>query len=783
MMNGNRPVLATSLFLLILIGMMVPAAQVGAQTQTPDAACAADSLYLISPDAVHMIQQAVGRPGLVISWEDLDTGEATCYTLRNSEGLGFGVDVTGGFGDQVDRVLNFTTPDSGSIGHQINEPLVVNWQSSGHSSYGVLAGVLNLANNGGILRLDTAANQWGQVNGNLPMTWRNTNVVALAQGSQNFQVAAFTAGQSLDTNPTGLYLNSGSGWNRIAEDVFDGNVLVSCLAVSATDNNRIAVGTARSGLFITTDGGETFTQYQNELDPGAVSPPGTWTISAVNWDSGRLFTFVPNFGLFYTSNSGTSFTRSPLEIEENLDVDPGDRVIGPPNRVNDLVVNANNPDHILAALNFNGVFQSFDGGDSWSDMYGDLLVPDPDNAGAWSYSAYSVAVDPANSQVVVAGMVQKGLYRTADGGATWALVGDDMHVNISLNALRKFYLRPDPAVNGRLYCLEDNHKVLHSDDFGAVWDSSMVQPFLPSGLSLMVSRDGSGDLLMGSWGGGIYEPGSDLNLSESYTTTTSDYLRNLDLGLDINFEAGTVQAMDAFTLVCQTFQGWAVWRAPGFDPDNMTLLGLYDRVNPEACIEGYCGDDSYDLVPQCYVSKRAACFDFSTPDSVRFFDDEVYNGFSYHYAVSAFDYGNTATTSPQNNSNTMLFSPRWSGDELSPFMGDGNRVPIQINLGTADPKSGEEIYVYPNPLRRDTGIPGQEGGRMTFTNLPPDSRVRIFTTAGDDVNELLPETQVEGNMHWATTNRSGELVASGVYLYKVIMPEREDYWGRLVIIR
>ncbi len=38
-------------------------------------------------------------------------------------------------------------------------------------------------------------------------------------------------------------------------------------------------------------------------------------------------------------------------------------------------------------------------------------------------------------------------------------------------------------------------------------------------------------------------------------------------------------------------------------------------------------------------------------------------------------------------------------------------------------------------------------------------------------------------MHWNTLNDSGESIVSGVYLYKVEIPEKDDYWGRLVVIR
>lgn len=61
----------------------------------------------------------------------------------------------------------------------------------------------------------------------------------------------------------------------------------------------------------------------------------------------------------------------------------------------------------------------------------------------------------------------------------------------------------------------------------------------------------------------------------------------------MTFGAGAAAQATYSGVKAQTFQGWAVWRSSRPDPDNMTLVGLYDRVNPEDCIVGYCGDESY----------------------------------------------------------------------------------------------------------------------------------------------------------------------------------------------
>ena len=225
-----------------------------------------------------------------------------------------------------------------------------------------------------------------------------------------------------------------------------------------------------------------------------------------------------------------------------------------------------------------------------------------------------------------------------------------------------------------------------------------------------------------------------------------------------------------------------MWRGDVTAPDRMELIGLFDKSNPETCIEGYCGDESYNVLPNCYADKRAACFDFSDPETVVFFDDDVYEGFTYYYAVSTFDYGNISFSSPNSLTAEQLFSARYPGDELTIFEGDGNRVRFYVHQDAADPQEGLEIYAYPNPLRLDSGFTGAEGEDVRFKNLPPQSRVQVFTLDGDLVADLGPEHQNGDIIAWTTRNGS-ELLASGVYIYKVVMPEREDFYGKVVIIR
>ncbi len=759
----------------VVIGMWATAAL----GQTPVSTCGADSLYLFSPDQIEMKLATGGRSGLYLSWPDLNREAATCFALTDDEGLGFDVTATGGFGDRVDRQLLFSATENGAIGAAQAANLFVNWKTEGSSAYGRLTGVINVANNGGVWNWDGGAT-WTQANVGLPMTWRQANVVALARGAGDMMVAGFTRGSSLGSDPAGVYVFGAGTWTRVAADIFDANTLVTHVAVSPANNAHFAVGTATRGLFITHDGGQTFTQWTSALDPSR-DPQSTYRVSALEWNTEHLVAAVSLLGVAVSDDEGATFAAVDFSVPYDLDaltVTPSVPA------VEDFATDPANPDHLAAALLYHGCYESNDGGRTWHNLYGDLNVVDPDVRGMWVRMADNVEFVAGSPSTILLGVSQRGLYRTTNGGANWVLVATEPSVQPdAVASLQNFSIVNVPGQAGSLAVFEDGHGLLLSDDGGASWRFAASQPVIDSGL-VLARGAANGQLTLATWGGGIYQVGAALELSDTYTSDTSPLsLMELDLGLSVSFGPGAMTATDQFRVKAQTFQGWAVWRSLESDPDNMILIALYDRVNPEDCIEGFCGDDSYTVIPRCFAAKRAACFDFDTPDTVRFFDDEIYNSFGYYYAVTSFDYGNTALSTPENNTKTLVFSPRWVGDAGSPYPGEGNRAFIQVNEPAAAPSSGDEIYAFPNPVRAGAGFPGDEGERVTFTNLPAGSHIRVFTAAGDDVINLGSDLQVGGQINWNTDNRDGEDVAPGVYLYKVEMPERAAYWGRIVIIR
>ncbi|RLC20048.1 MAG: hypothetical protein DRH56_10655, partial [Deltaproteobacteria bacterium] len=217
-----------------------------ASAATPDAACAADSLYLISPETLDLRLESIGKRGVIVSWPNLDQSEATCFSLDGTDTLAFGVSVAGGFGDDVDRLIGFSTDNSGVVGAPNPGNITMSWQTLGGTVNGVLSGQINLTNNGGLWMYSQGA--WRQVNNGLPMVWPRTNVVDMARGSGDFMLGSFSGGISTTSDARGLFVYNGTNWERLAADIFDDDLLVSKVAISPTSNDHFAVGTEGEGV-------------------------------------------------------------------------------------------------------------------------------------------------------------------------------------------------------------------------------------------------------------------------------------------------------------------------------------------------------------------------------------------------------------------------------------------------------------------------------------------------------------------------------------------------------
>lgn len=149
-----------------------------------------------------------------------------------------------------------------------------------------------------------------------------------------------------------------------------------------------------------------------------------------------------------------------------------------------IAVSPTNPNVIYLGTAGGGVWRSFDGGANWiplSDRQLSLAIGEPG----------ALAIDPTNTNVIYAGTsgrlifrtfssitatftpVQAGIYKSADGGASWILLGSRIPANNSGNA-NQFagqqcnVIIVDPA-NGKIVYLASDNGIFISADGGQNW--------------------------------------------------------------------------------------------------------------------------------------------------------------------------------------------------------------------------------------------------------------------------------------------------------------------------
>ena len=375
-----------STVILLSICLLLCAVNATGQTANIDSLrtelCERDSLYLISPEDMEFVlsegQFGSLRFGLLIGWDNLPLEEATCFALRGEDTLTVDIVAEGGFGDSVDRLLRFTTIGSGEIGADQPDPLLLGWRNEGPSTYGNMAGFINLTNNGGVVGYDASGGgEWQKLNTGVPVSWRQVNVQDLAMANDGHMWASFTSGETPDTSPRGLYRHNGTGWSPVAEELFGTTRVVTAVAVEPSESDYIAVATLRDGFFVSTDGGANFTQWSTQLDPDLPIQPESFRATAIDWNGTRIMAAVRTMGLFVSTNNGLDFAENEsLRVPDDLDKLSPTPVIP---EIKQILTDPVDSSHVLVALRYHGVYESNDSGSSWQNLYGDLLVPDPED--------------------------------------------------------------------------------------------------------------------------------------------------------------------------------------------------------------------------------------------------------------------------------------------------------------------------------------------------------------------------------------------------------------------
>lgn len=104
-------------------------------------------------------------------------------------------------------------------------------------------------------------------------------------------------------------------------------------------------------------------------------------------------------------------------------------------------------------------------------------------------------------------------------------------------------------------------------------------------------------------------------------------------------------------------------------------------------------------------------------------------------------------------------------------------VNYNITLNASAGSQSDEVLVGPNPVRVDQA----EGGVVTFLNLPQEAIIEIFSSNGLQVATVEPGSSGQV-AQWFLSSNQGNIVGSGVYIYRVVSPEK-SVSGKIMVIR
>jgi photosystem II stability/assembly factor-like uncharacterized protein len=153
-----------------------------------------------------------------------------------------------------------------------------------------------------------------------------------------------------------------------------------------------------------------------------------------------------------------------------------------------------------------GLYRSEDDGENWvylSDLdrvTGNVPVIDWSviPTGLESPIVYDVDLDPADSELIYAAATPGGVYRSTDGGASWAQAAAGMDPNEPV-----FTVEPDPFRTGVIYASSTVSGVFVSTNHGNSWIPLSQGLEIRNIRGLSISGDGL-HIYAGSAGGGVY---------------------------------------------------------------------------------------------------------------------------------------------------------------------------------------------------------------------------------------------------------------------------------------
>ena len=377
--------------------------------------------------------------------------------------------------------------------------------------------------------------------------------------------------------------NGGVEWTPVFD--FNQSLSIGALAIDPNDPNTVYVGTGEAnasgdsypgnGLFRTTDGGLTWQylglEHSYYIARIAINPQNTQNIFVAA--TGLLFGKNPERGIYRTLDGGNTWERVLYISDSTAAIDV---VINP---VNPNIVYAamweriRRPNHRQAGGITSGIYKSTDGGTTWTQLTNGLPPNSP------TVGRIGLTISPSNPDVLYAIYADHpgyfmGLYKTVNGGSSWFSVGSGLSQLFSSYGWYFGQVYVDPSNPNIVYALGlDLYK---STNGGATWNNIGWSMHVDHH-AIWVDPNDSNHLIVGN-DGGVYisqNGGASFN-KVNYLPITQFYAGTVDFNHPEKLYGGTQDNGTVRTPTGQLNDWEEIYGGDGFyvivDPNNSNII-------------------------------------------------------------------------------------------------------------------------------------------------------------------------------------------------------------------
>jgi hypothetical protein len=237
------------------------------------------------------------------------------------------------------------------------------------------------------------------------------------------------------------------------ESIGPGNIggRVRSMLVDSRDANRLIVGAASGGIWITDNAGASYravNDFMGNLAIGALAQDPV-NPNIMYAGTGEYSAGLTGIGIFKSADGGNTWSFLD-STASNANADWS--------FTNRIAINRANPNLLLAAT-WGGLYRSLNGGASWTE------------ASTLAIRVLDVQFDPNNANNALAGADDGFMYFSRDAGATWTKTAALVTTRTGRSNTARAEIAYAKTVPNRVYISLDNNKgdVWKSDDGGETW--------------------------------------------------------------------------------------------------------------------------------------------------------------------------------------------------------------------------------------------------------------------------------------------------------------------------